>query len=75
MNRDLQVDVPEEEVGYIIRAIKDRLHNIGKSYQQNGRSYADDLDIASLCRFARQLGYEIDVTDNGHGFAINSNPL
>jgi len=75
MINEIRISIPEDEVNYLIRAIRDRLHNIGKTYHRDGQSYHDDYDIAALCRVGRQLGYEISVTSNGDGFTIDSNRL
>ncbi|MBJ2242797.1 MULTISPECIES: hypothetical protein [Pseudomonas] len=67
---DKQITIQEETVSYLLSMIENRLREIGKGYQSNGRSYADDLEITGLRTFARQLGYDFDVMSVASGFAV-----
>lgn len=67
---DKQITIPGETIGVVLNMIEKRLLEIGKGYQANGRSYADDLEIAGLQAIARQLGYGFDVMSVASGFAV-----
>ncbi|MDX6088120.1 hypothetical protein ACLMM6_12680 [Xanthomonas campestris pv. incanae] len=61
------VEIPDEDIEHIIRAIRKRLESIGPDYSG---SHTDDFEIAALVRLAKQLGYIIEITKSGNGFTI-----
>lgn len=50
--------------------IEKRIREIGKTCQENGRSYQDDLEITDLRAMARQLGVDFEVSSVTSGFAV-----
>lgn len=63
----LQISIPENAPDYLLDLIERRLSAIGKTYQANGRSYQDDLEMTALRHVATELGTSFDfkVTDEG----------
>ncbi|MCD5996947.1 hypothetical protein KDX38_25485 [Pseudomonas sp. CDFA 602] len=67
---DKQINVPTESIGSLLNMIEKRIREIGKTYQENGRSYQDDLEITALRAMARQLGFDFEVSSISSGFAV-----
>lgn len=67
---DKQINVPSEFTGSMLGMIENRIHVIGESYQANGRSYADDLEITALRAMAQQLGFDFEISSVPAGFAV-----
>ncbi|WAT32283.1 hypothetical protein [Pseudomonas sp. GXZC] len=64
------VNVPLASVDYLLDMIENRIHEIGVTYQANGRSYHDDLEMTALRAMSRQLGFDFDVSSISSGFAV-----
>jgi hypothetical protein len=67
---DKQVNVPSESIDHLLNMIENRIREIGETYQANGRSYQDDLEITALRAMARQLGFDFEVSSISSGFAV-----
>lgn len=67
---DKQITVPSEFTESLLAVIENRIREIGKNYQANGRSYHDDLEITGLRAMARQLGFDYEVSSVASGFAV-----
>lgn len=67
---DQKISVPSESVHSLLNMIENRIRIIGETYQQDGRSYHDDVEIAALCAISRQLGFDFDVSAVPSGFII-----
>lgn len=67
---DKQINVPSESIGLLLNMIGNRLREIGETYQANGRSYQDDLEITALRAMARQLGFDFEISAVSSGFAV-----
>lgn len=65
-----QITVPSEYASSMLDLIEQRLHEIGKNYQANGRSYQDDLEITAFRAMAQQLGYDFEIRSVTDGFEI-----
>ena len=61
------IEILDEDIPHIIRAIRERLETIGKGYSN---SYTEDFEIAASSRLAKELGYTIEITNSGSGFNI-----
>lgn len=68
--KDKQINVPTESIDYLLSMIENRIREIGETYQANGRSYHDDLEITGLRAMARQLGFDFEVSAVASGFAV-----
>ncbi|MBI6557109.1 hypothetical protein YA0850_32730 [Pseudomonas veronii] len=64
------INVPLESVDYLLDIIENRIHEIGGTYQANGRSYHDDLEMTALRAISRQLGFDFEVSSISSGFAV-----
>lgn len=67
---DKQINVPSESVAHLLGMIENRIREIGKTYQANGRNHQDDLEITGLRAMSRQLGCDFEVTAVSSGFAV-----
>lgn len=67
---DKQITVPSEFTESLLAMIENRILEIGKHYQANGRSYHDDLEITGLRAMARQLGFDYQVSSVAAGFEV-----
>ncbi|EOG4609248.1 TPA: hypothetical protein ACRNLW_002138 [Pseudomonas aeruginosa] len=65
-----QITVPSEYAGSMLDLIEQRIREIGKSYQANGQSYQDDLEITAFLAMARQLGFDLEVRSCESGFMV-----
>lgn len=65
------INVPLESVEYVLNMIENRIHEIGETYQANGRSYHDDLEITALRNMSRQLGFDFKVSSISSGFEVS----
>jgi hypothetical protein len=64
------LNVPFGAVDYLLDLIENRIREIGETYQANGRSYHDDLEISALRAMSRQLGFDFEVSSIPSGFAV-----
>lgn len=64
------INVPLESVDYVLDMIENRIREIGGTYQANGRSYHDDLEMTALRAMSRQLGFDFEVSSISSGFAV-----
>tara|TARA_B100001059_G_scaffold231687_1_gene268026 strand:- start:282 stop:740 length:459 start_codon:yes stop_codon:yes gene_type:complete len=69
---DKQINVPSENINYLLNMVENRILEIGVTYEKNGRSYQDDLEISALRAIARQLGFDFEVLSSikGSGFDV-----
>lgn len=67
---DKQINVPSESIVHLLNMIEGRIREIGETYQENGRSYQDNLEITALRAIARQLGFDFEVSAVSSGFAV-----
>lgn len=67
---DKQITVPSEYASSLLDLIEERIREIGKKYQANGRSNQDDLEITAFRAMARQLGFDFEVLSEESGFVI-----
>jgi hypothetical protein len=64
------INVPLGSVDYLLDMIENRIREIGKTYQANGRSYHDDLEMTAIRAMSRQLGFDFEVSSISSGFAV-----
>lgn len=65
------INVPLESVEYVLNMIENRIREIGETYQANGRSYHDDVEITALRNMSRQLGFDFKVSSISSGFEVS----
>lgn len=65
-----QITVPSEFAESLLDLIEQRICEIGKTYQANGRSFQDDLEITAFRAMAQQLGFDFEVLSKSEGFAV-----
>lgn len=65
-----QITVPSEYAGSLLDLIEQRIHEIGKSYQANGRNIHDDMEITAFRSMAQELGYDFQVLSDAQGFSV-----
>lgn len=68
--KDKLINIPLESVDYLLDMIENRISEIGETYQANGRSYQDDLEMTALRAMSRQLGFDFEVSSISSGFAV-----
>nr|WP_192963496.1 hypothetical protein [Pseudomonas fluorescens]CEK42339.1 hypothetical protein PQBR57_0386 [Pseudomonas fluorescens SBW25] len=64
------INIPLESVDYLLDMIENRIREIGETYQANGRSYHDDLELTAIRAMSRQLGFDFQVSSISSGFAV-----
>jgi hypothetical protein len=64
------INIPLESVDFLLDMIESRIHEIGGTYQANGRSYHDDLEMTALRAMSRQLGFDFEVSSISSGFEV-----
>ncbi|PBP76098.1 hypothetical protein [Pseudomonas syringae] len=67
---NILINIPTYFVGDVLDMIEKRIHEIGKTYQENGRSYPDDVEITELRRLAQQLGFDFTISSVNSGFSV-----
>lgn len=67
---DRQISVPSESIGHLLDMIENRIREIGETYQANGRSHQDDLEITAFRAMARQLGFDFEVSATSSGLPL-----
>jgi len=71
---DKQITVPSVFVDSMLELIENHLLEIGKTYQSNGRSFQDDVEITAFRAMAQQLGYDFEISSIAAGFSVIRHP-
>ena len=63
----MKIEVLDEQVTAVVRALRDRIEKIGESYSH---SESEDREIGALKEVAKSLGHTIDAKTRAGGFDV-----